>query len=107
MNTLKKNANKKIYWFLLVLSIVTGYIFYGILQNQFNLQFIVFFSGVPFFLFVIGFFGLLWPKLKPAKEEVYISHALIIGVLFIILFFIHVWIILPRICTDFGDCLGI
>jgi len=56
---------------------------------------------------VTGSFGLLWPKIKPEGDEVYISHALLIGILFIILFFIHVWVILPRICQNFGDCLGI
>ena len=107
MENTKKRTNKSIYWILLVLSILTGIVFYGVLQGQFSLQFLLFFSGVPFFLFVIGSFGLLWPKLKPAGDVVYISHALLIGILFILLFFIHIWIILPRICPDFGSCLGV
>ena len=107
MENTKKRTNKSIYWILLVLSILTGIVFYGILQGQFSLQFLLFFSGVPFFLFVIGSFGLLWPKLKPAGDVVYISHALLIGILFILLFFIHIWIILPHICPDFGSCLGV
>jgi len=107
MDKSKNNTNKKIYWILLILSVIVGFIFYGTLQDQFNLQFLIFFSGVPFFLFVIGSFGLLWPKIKPAGDEVYISHALLIGFLFIILFLIHTWIILPRICPDFGACLGL
>jgi hypothetical protein len=69
--------------------------------------FLVFFSGVPFFLFVTGLFGLLWPLIKPEGEEIYITHALVMGLLFIVLFFIHVWVLLPRICPEFGSCLGI
>jgi hypothetical protein len=102
----KSNLRKRIYWLLLILSLIIGFIFYGSLQVQFSLQFLVFFSGVPFLLFVTGIFGLLWPKLKPAGDAVYIGHALLIGLLFVILFFIHVWLILPRICPDFGACLG-
>ena len=107
MNKTKNSTHKTIYWILLILSILIGYIFYVGMQDQFSLQFLIFFSGVPFFLFVTGSFGLLWPKIKPVGDEVYISHAIMIGILFIILFFIHTWIILPRICPDFGACLGI
>ena len=107
MIKIKNSTTKKIYWILMILSIIIGFSVYGVLQDQFNLQFLILFSGIPFLLFVTGIFGLLWPKIKPAGDEVYISHALIIGVLFIILFFIHVWIILPHICPDFGSCLGV
>ena len=107
MVNIKGNKNKNIYWVLLISSIIIGFVFYGILQDNFNLQFLVFFSGLPFFLFVIGCFGLLWPMIKPAGDEVYISHALLIGLIFIVLFFIHTWVILPRICPDFGSCLGV
>lgn len=107
MDKLKSNPNTKVFWILLILSVIIGFIFYGFLQSEFSLQFLVFFSGVPFFLFTVGCFGLIWPKIKPAGDEVYISHAIIIGILFILLFFIHTWIILPRICPDFASCLGI
>ncbi|WP_158977960.1 hypothetical protein [Cellulophaga sp. L1A9] len=107
MVTFKKSTTQKIYWILLILSVIVGFVFYGALKEQFSLQFLVFLSGVPFFLFVTGFFGLLWPKIKPAGDEVYISHALLIGLIFIVLFFIHVWIILPLICPDFGACLDV
>lgn len=98
----KNISNKKVYWVLLVLSVIIGSILYGFLEDQFSSQFLVLFSGLPFLLFVTGIFGLLWPKIKPAGNEVYIIHALLIG-----LFFIHVWLILPLICADFGSCLGV
>jgi len=106
MATVKNGTGKKVYWFLLILSLVIGFIFYGALKDQFSVQFLIFSSGIPFFLFVTGVFGLLWPVIKPAGDEVYISHALLIGLLFIILFFIHVWILLPHICPNFDGCLG-
>lgn len=103
----KRNSRNGIYWLLLILSLIVGYVFYVSLQGKFSLQFLVFFSGVPFLLFVTGILGLLWTKLKPVGEELYIGHALLIGLLFIILFFFHVWLILPRVCPDFGACLGV
>ena len=103
----KKGAIKKVYWFLIFLSVIIGIVFYGTLQDSFSLRFLIFFSGLPYLLFVTGSFGLLWPKIKPTGDDEYISHALLIGVLFIILFFIHVWIILPHICPEFGKCLGV
>lgn len=107
MENTKSNTRRRIYWLLLILSLIIGFVFYGLLQEEFSLQFLVLFSGVPFLLFVTGIFGLFWPKLKPEGDEVYIGHALLIGLLFIILFFIHVWLILPHICPNFGSCLGV
>lgn len=101
------NTHKKTYWIVLILSVIIGYVFYVFLKDQFSLRFLIFFSGIPFLLFVTGSFGLLWPKIKPAGNEIYIGHALIVGLLFIVLFFIHVWVILPKICPDFGSCLGV
>ena len=107
MDTSKANLHNKIFWILIILAVIIGYLVYGLIQDQFSMKFLVFFSGLPFLLFVTGLFGILWPKIKPEGDEVYISHAIIIGILFIVLFFIHVWILLPRICPDFGTCLGI
>ena len=107
MEISKKSTGSKIYWMLLVLSVIVGVLFYSILKEQFSLQFLILFSGIPFFLFVIGVFGLLWPMLKPTGDEVYIWHALLIGLLFIVLFFIHTWVVLPLICPSFADCLGL
>ena len=107
MGISKKSTGKKIYWLLLLSSVIIGIIFYSILKEQFSLEFLILFSGIPFFLFVIGVFGLLWPMLKPTGDEVYIWHALLIGLLFIILFFIHTWVVLPLICPSFAECLGL
>ncbi len=94
------------YWILLLLAIVVGIIFYGGFANGFSLEFLLFFSGVPFLLFVSGTFGLLWPKLKPSGEESYIIHSLVMGLLFFILFLLHVWVIMPLICPEFRECLA-
>ncbi|SRX55495.1 hypothetical protein [Aequorivita sp. CIP111184] len=105
MGNVTKGTSKIIYWVLLLLSFVIGVVFYNLLHGQFSMQFLLFFSGVPFFFFVAGVYGLMWPIIKPSGDATYISHAIIVGVFFVILFFIHVWLILPQICPDFGACL--
>jgi hypothetical protein len=105
MGSITRKTGRIIYWGLLLLSLVIGYIFYDVLQGQFSSKFLLFFSGVPFFFFVAGLYGLMWPLIKPSGDATYISHAIIVGVFFVILFFIHVWLILPHICPDFGNCL--
>ncbi|MGM0933505.1 MAG: hypothetical protein ACQEWD_08690 [Bacteroidota bacterium] len=98
-------TTKVIFWILIILAILVGIIVYGGMAEGFSLKFLVLFSGLPFFFFVVGAFGLLWPKIKPAGESTYIIHALVLGVLFFILFLLHTWLILPLICPDFGRCL--
>ncbi|SDH99642.1 hypothetical protein SAMN04489796_10674 [Winogradskyella thalassocola] len=59
MKTSKNKSHKKIYWVLIILSLVIEYLFYSVLKNEFSLFFLVCFSGVPFLLFATGCFGLL------------------------------------------------
>ena len=101
----KKSTSKIIYWILLILSIIVGVIFYTTLRGEYSLKFLVLFSGVPFLLFVAGVFGLMWPIIKPEGEELHIKHTIFIAIFFVILFFLHVWIVLPLICPSFGACL--
>ncbi|SHI86898.1 hypothetical protein [Pseudozobellia thermophila] len=107
MDKINSKTPPKTYWILILVSVLVGYLLFVVLKDEFSVQSLVFLSGIPFLLFVAGIFGLLWPKIKPTGDAIYITHALWVGLLFIVLFFIHVWIILPRMCPDFGACLGI
>ena len=102
MQTQRNKKTESIYWVLIVIGILIGIGFYGFFADEFSRNFLIFFSGIPFFLFIVGGFGLLWPRIKPTNDTTYITHALIVGVLFVILFFIHTWVILPLVCDDFG-----
>ena len=104
VKVLNKNS-KIIYWILIILSVVVGYVVYSVLSNNCNLKFLVLFSGLPFWFFVTGFFGLIWPKIKPKGESNYIIHAIIMGMFFFLLFIIHTWLILPLLCPGFKECL--
>ena len=94
-----------VYWVLIFLSFVVGYVVYLFLSDNCNLQFLVLFSGLPFWFFVTGVFGLMWPRIKPKGESNYIVHALVIGLIFFLLFIIHTWLILPLLCPGFKECL--
>jgi peptidoglycan/LPS O-acetylase OafA/YrhL len=104
MRVLNKTT-RVIYWILLFLSVVVGYVVYIMLPNNCSFNFLVFFSGLPFWFFVTGLFGLLWPKIKPKGETHYISQSIVIGLIFFVLFILHIWFILPLLCPDFKECL--
>ncbi len=105
MVKVKNKTTEIIYWISIVLAVLIGFFFYGMYVEQFSSRFLLFFSGLPFFLFVMGSFGLIWPWIKPEGESTYIIHSIVVGVLFALLFFIHVWLILPLLCPDLGQCL--
>ncbi|HZH69135.1 MAG TPA: hypothetical protein VFD80_01625 [Flavobacteriaceae bacterium] len=107
MKTTNRKTPSSVFWLLIILSFVIGYVFFFPLKDSFDLKFLVFFSGIPFLFFATGAFGLLWPKVKPTGDELYIYHALIIGVLFFVLFLLHVWVVLPLLCVDFASQLGL
>ncbi|HEY9184599.1 MAG TPA: hypothetical protein VIM94_04680 [Salegentibacter sp.] len=95
-------TTRVIFWILIILAIVIGIAIYGGMVEDASLKFLVLISGLPFLFFIAGAFGLLWPKIKPTGESNYIIHALILGVLFFILFLLHTWLILPLVCPEFG-----
>ena len=105
MAVLKRNPTS-IFWMVLFLSLVLGVLFFLFREQWDHLRLQVLISGLPFWLFVLGVFGLLWPEIKPKGESNYIIHSLAIGVAFLILFLIHVWIILPLFCPDFNPGCG-
>ena len=37
MSNIKYGTTKRIYWFIIILSIIIGYVFYGALKDQFGL----------------------------------------------------------------------
>lgn len=96
-----------IYWSMIVLAFLIGFLVYGVFLENFDLGFLVLFSGLPYFLFTIGVFGLTWPKIKPAGDSNYIIHAITLGIYFLVLFFLHIWLILPLVCPDFNPCCGL
>lgn len=106
MVKVKNKTTEVLYWILIILAVLLGILFYGVLEGDFSLSFLILFSGVPFLLFVVGAFGLLWPRIKPTGDSTYIIHAIVMGVVFFILFLIHTWVILPLLCPDFGRSLG-
>lgn len=87
------------YILLLLLSIILGVYFFGIAIEDYSIDFLQFFAVVPFLIFMGGVHGLithLLPENKKNKIEVY---PLIMGILYVVLFFVHLFVIVPLLCS--------
>jgi hypothetical protein len=93
----------RIYWAILILSIILGVYFYGIAPERYNLGFLLYFALVPFLMFSVGVHGLLNHLLKSDTKSRMLIYPLIMGVIFMLLFVIHIFIILPIVCPG---CMG-
>lgn len=94
---------RRIYWIILILSIIIGVYFYGIAPNKYNPDFLIIFALVPFLMFAGAIHGLISHLLKPSVKGRggSLIYPLIMGAVFALLFFIHVFVILPKVCPDF------
>jgi hypothetical protein len=87
----------------IVIALTTGIYFYIINPENFKGPFLIIFSLFPFLLFATGLHGLI-AHLTPAsvKEKAGpIFYPVLMGVIFVILFLIHIFIVLPLACPDF------
>ncbi len=92
---------RRIYLGLLIFSILIGVYFYGIAVQNYDKEFLKIFSIVPFFLFMAGVHGLIAHLLTPTTKNKLISYPLVMGMVYILLFFIHLFVIVPIICANF------
>ncbi|SMD46015.1 hypothetical protein SAMN00777080_4691 [Aquiflexum balticum DSM 16537] len=92
---------RRIYLGLLIFSILIGVYFYGIAVENFDKEFLKIFSILPFFLFMAGVHGLFAHLLTPTTKSKMISYPLVMGMVYVLLFFIHLFVIVPIICPNF------
>ncbi|MFD2518963.1 hypothetical protein [Salinimicrobium flavum] len=91
-------------WMFILTALLIGLLIFYIFPGKYSGFNMVLFAGVPFYLFLVGFYGLVWRWIKPEGSVNYITHVLLMGLVFMILFFIHVYILLPYFCDGF-NCL--
>lgn len=91
---------RRIYLAFLLISVLIGIYFYGIASENFDKGFLKIFSIVPFFLFMAGVHGLTTHLLTPSTKSKLIAYPLIMGMAYVLLFFIHLFVILPIICPN-------
>jgi hypothetical protein len=96
---------RRIYLTILILSVVLGIYFYGIAPDKYSPNFLIFFALVPFLLFMGGVHGLAAHLLRPEVKDKggSMSYLLIMGLVYSVLFLIHVFLILPLVCPSFLD----
>lgn len=91
---------RRIYRILIVLSIVLGaYVF--MVKETHSKTFLIVITSLIFLLFSAGIHGLLAHSLKPDIKGDIIIYPILMGVLWVILFFLFVFFILPVFCPDF------
>lgn len=71
------------------------------LQHRIEPSFILYFSLIPFFLFTIGLSGMLLHYFDLHHKFQSTTYPLFIGALFVILLVLHLFIVLPLICSEF------
>jgi hypothetical protein len=91
---------RKIYWILLIITVISGIIFY--LMKEYVVSNIL--LGVLFFLsmlLVSSVHGIIAHSLNPELKGGLIAYPLLMGILFAFLFFICVFFVIPLFCPDF------
>lgn len=91
---------RRIYWAILIFSLIIGVYVYGIAPHQFDTEFLLFFSLIPFFMFAGSVHGILVHALRPSVKGDMITYPIMMGLLFALLFFIHVFVIVPLVCPN-------
>lgn len=86
---------RRIYLALMVMSVLMGIYFYGISLQKFDPDFLFYFTMLPFFMFVTGFHGFLTHAISPTTKSNMGFFPLMMGLLFVLLFFIHLFVIIP------------
>ena len=90
---------RRVYLVIMVLSILVGILFYGVLpSDNFSTNFLISFSLIPFLMFSGSVHGMIAHLLKPSYKAGMIVYPLIMGVIYVILCLIHLFVILPLVC---------
>jgi hypothetical protein len=89
---------RRVYLIILILSILVGFYFYFLSPEKFSPKFLKTFSLVPFFMFIAGVHGLMAHTLNPQTKHNLISFPLVMGIVYVALFFLHLFVIMPLIC---------
>ncbi len=89
---------RRIYWTILILSILIGVYFYFLSPEKFTPQFLRNFSAVPFFMLIVGIHGIMAHSIIPETKHIMVFYPLVMGAIYVILFFLHLFVIVPQIC---------
>lgn len=93
--------SRTIYGGILILAVLIGIYFYGIAPENFDPQFLLYFSLVPFLLFAAGIHGLIAHLYRPSKKSHMLVFPIAMGAVFVVLLLIHIFVVLPIVCPGF------
>lgn len=86
-----------------LISILTGYLFYGAWRERFDTDFLIPMSLLPMLLFATGVHGFIAHSASSALKSRYgvVFYTLLMGMILVVLFIIHFFVVLPLVCPEF------
>ena len=91
---------RRIYRILIVISIALG-VYLFIASDTQSKGLLITLSSLFFLLFSTGIHGLLAHSLKPSAKSNIIVYSLVMGLLWVVMFGIFVFFLLPLFCPNF------
>ncbi len=91
---------RRIYRILIVISIGLGVYLFMIKETHSN-SFLIIISSLIFLLLSMGIHGLIAHSVNPKLKETTLAYPLLMGLLWVILFLMFVFFIIPVFCSDF------
>jgi len=89
---------RRVYWTILIVSILIGVYFYFLVPEKYSPEFLKNFSVVPFFLLIVGVHGIMAHSISAEAKHRMIAFPLVIGMIYVVLFFLHLFVVMPLIC---------
>ena len=91
---------RRIYRILIAISIGLGVYLFMIKETHSN-GFLIIISSLIFLLLSMGIHGLIAHSVNPKLKETTFAYPLLMGLLWVILFLMFVFFIIPVFCSDF------
>lgn len=92
-----------VYLGIVAVSILIGVYFFGAGRDRFSTDFLIPFSLLPLLLFATGMHGFIAHSVSPSFKARYgaVFYPVLMGVLFVVLFMFHLFVLLPLVCPEF------
>ncbi len=91
---------RRIYRILIVISIGLGVYLFMIKETLSN-SLLIMISSLIFLLLSMGIHGLIAHSVNPKLKETTLAYPLLMGILWVIIFLIFVFFIIPVLCPNF------
>lgn len=88
------------YIIFIILSIILGIVLVSA-KDSISIEVMPFLTLIPFFLFVSGVHGFIVHSFTMSEKMHMAVFPLLMGIIYVFLLFVHMFLLLPWICPDF------